>query len=209
MAIIQIKVPDWLDRVCAWPMMVYRRRRYGYSYRRIDLGEGEWTIVEAGDYYRLSKFKWYVNGTGKKLYAVRSVKTGPLRTRMTSLHREIMNPPDGLVVDHRNRNSLDNRRANLRLATYAENNVNKQKRRNSVSRYIGVCLEKRTGRWEARIWQQGKGIRLGRFNNEIEAAKAYDEAAKRYRGEFACLNFPESADSPASPSATPRRACSV
>jgi hypothetical protein len=196
MASIQIKVPDWLDRICAWPMMAYRRFKNGYSYRRIDLGEGEWTIVDSVDYYQLSKFKWYLLGTGNKLYAIRSFKTEPLRTRIISLHREIMNSPCGLVVDHRNRNSLDNRRENLRLATKAQNNRNRQKTKSKTSsRFIGVYFDKRRGRWFAKIAYQGKQIWLGYFDTEIEAAKTFDEAATRYRGEFVCLNFPESADS--------------
>jgi hypothetical protein len=193
MASIQVNVPDWLDRILAWPVMRYRRRKYGYSFRRIYLGEGEWTIVDAEDYYRLGNLKWCISGNRQNFYATRNVKAGPGRTKIVYLHREIMKPPKGLVVDHRNGDTLDNLRSNLRLATFSENMQNRRKRKNTSSRFIGVFIDKRCGRCVAQIIYQGRKITLGRFDNEMEAAKAYDEAAKRYRGEFARLNFPEEA----------------
>jgi hypothetical protein len=107
------------------------------------------------------------------------------------MHREIMNPPEHLLVDHRNNDTLDNRRANLRLATHSENSYNRPKTKaKTTSQYIGIYLEKRTGRWTVKIRANGKRLWLGRFELEIEAAKAYDAAAKKYHGEFARLNFP-------------------
>jgi hypothetical protein len=102
-----------------------------------------------------------------------------------------MDAPKGLLVDHRNLNGLDNRRSNLRLATHGENNQNKRKRKGASSRYIGVSFEKRIKKWSARIMYKGKAIWLGNFKNEIDAALAYDKAARKYYGEFARLNFPE------------------
>jgi hypothetical protein len=170
--------------------MVYRRLRYGYSFRRIYLGEGQWTIVEPADYYLFGDFKWYLSGRGINYYAARSTKAEKGGTKIVYLHREIMNHPVGLLVDHKNSNTLDNRRTNLRLATKAENVHNSRKRANTSSRFIGVYCDKRCGRWTAQIVYQGKTISLGRFDSEIDAAHAYDEAAQKYRGEFARLNFP-------------------
>jgi hypothetical protein len=193
---MEIRVPDWIERICVWPVMWYRKRKYGYDFRRIYLGEGEWTIVEPQDYYWLSDFKWSIIGNGRKVYAIRNIIVGPKKTKILNLHREIMKAPAGLMVDHRNNNSLDNRRANLRLATRAQNVQNSQKRNiKTTSRFIGVHLDKESGRWATKIAYQGKVLWLGRFKDEVEAAKAYDAAAKKYRGEFAKLNFPESADS--------------
>jgi len=108
------------------------------------------------------------------------------------MHRQILNARKGQIVDHKDRNSLDNRVDNLRFATYSQNARNKPKiKLNSSSRYVGVYFEKRYGRWTAQISVEGKHLWLGRFDSEIEAAKAYDTAAKKYHGEFACLNFPE------------------
>jgi len=191
MVSIQIKVPNWLDRICVWPAMMYRRKKYGYSFRRIYLGEGEWTIVEPEDYYRLSHFKWCIKGNGKKFYVVGSVKNGPGRTKLLSLHREIMEAPVGLLVDHRNGDTLDNRRANLRLATSSQNMQNVQKKKNTSSRFIGVSFIKSSGRWAAQIRAKGKDRWLGTFDFEIDAAHAYDTAARKYYGDFARLNFPQ------------------
>jgi hypothetical protein len=105
------------------------------------------------------------------------------------LNRVIMDAPPGLLVDHRNNDTLDNRRANRRLATCSQNRINSRRDKSRTSsRYVGVSLEKGRGKWLAYISYNGKRIHLGRFDDEIEAAKAYDEAAKKYHGEFARLN---------------------
>ena len=102
-----------------------------------------------------------------------------------------MRAPVELLVDHRNNNGLDNRRDNLRLATSSQNNCNSRKRKNTTSQFRGVCFCKAKGKWDANINLAGKRIWLGSFDSEIEAGKAYDEAAKKCHGEFARLNFPE------------------
>ncbi|MGB7582952.1 MAG: AP2 domain-containing protein [Sedimentisphaerales bacterium] len=187
---LTIGIPVWLDIICAWPLMVYRRRKYGYDFRRIYLGEGEWTILDQQDYYRLGNFKWWLKGFKTKCYAFRTSKLGPMKTRFVSLHREIMNPPKGLVVDHRNGDGLDNRRANLRLATHSQNMINRPKTKSkTTSKFVGVNFDKSRNKWAAKIHYENKKIWLGRFDSEIDAAKAYDEAAIKYHGEFARLNF--------------------
>ncbi len=189
MAVIQIKVPDWLDKICAWPAVWYRRCKFGYPYRRIYLGENKFTIVDPHDFYRFNYFNWCPKENGPRTYAVRLISAPHNRTRILSLHREIMKAPPTLLVDHRNRNGLDNRRDNLRLATHSQNQCNKGKSRsNSSSQFIGVYFEKRSSRWVAKIVLHGKRIWLGRFKDELDAAKAYDKAAKKYHKDFARLN---------------------
>jgi hypothetical protein len=196
-AYLNIRVPVWLDFIFTCPLLVFRLLRYGYTFRKIYLGEGEYTIVEPADYYTYGKYKWILLGTGRNVYAVREMKIGPKRTKRMYLHREIMKPPKGKVVDHRNSGGLDNRRANLRLATHAENMQNRGKmRKKTTSRFIGVHLEKKSGIPIVEISHQGKLIYIGRFKNEIEAAKAYDKAAIKYHKEFARLNFPSEAKVP-------------
>jgi hypothetical protein len=113
------------------------------------------------------------------------------RIKTMYLHREIMQAPKGLLVDHKNNDGLDNRRANLRLATHSQNGCNRPRKKNGSSRFKGVIFLKDRKRWSARLKKNGKHIFLGNFKNEIDAARVYDEAAKQYHGEFACLNFPK------------------
>jgi len=104
------------------------------------------------------------------------------------MHRELCDVTDGYVADHINRNGLDNRRANLRPATIAQNAWNSRRRKNR-SGYKGVWYAKDKGKFRAAIWHNNKREYLGYFDCPICAAKAYDRAAKKYHGEFASLNF--------------------
>ncbi len=173
-----------------WPVLVYRRIRYGWPYRKIPLGEGRFTIVDPLIFYRLNKFNWAANRNRKDFYAVRFVDEPGKPSKISSMHREITGNPKGYVIDHRNNNTLDNRIANLRPATRSQNACNKLKRKTQTSsKYRGVCWSKIVRKWRAKISFQKKHILLGYFESETEAAKAYDEAARKYHGEFACLNF--------------------
>lgn len=189
---VTFRIPVWLDKVFAWPVVRYRRRKYGYEFRRIYLGEGKFTIVDEQDYYRYNDYRWSPQKKSRTYYAIRVVSNCEKTLRIVSLHREIMNEPKGLLVDHKNGDGLDNRRANLRTATKFDSVHNRRKRKTKTSsRYTGVNIDKETGRWVARIRNRGKRTWLGSFKDEAAAARAYDEAAKKYHGEFARLNFPE------------------
>ena len=108
------------------------------------------------------------------------------------MHREVCKVADDMLVDHINHNGLDNRKANLRPATWAQNIRNRKKYFDkSRSRYKGLVWDRYSNKWRARICLNRTQIQLGSFDDEIEAAKAYDRAAKKYHGEFASLNFPE------------------
>ncbi|MGD0078210.1 MAG: AP2/ERF family transcription factor [Sedimentisphaerales bacterium] len=184
-----------IETVLVSPVLLYRFLRFGYTYRRIYLGEGKYTILDSQDYYRMRDYRWHLWGQNGRFYVVRIIQKGSRRMKKKTMHREIMNAPKGKLVDHKNSNPQDNRRNNLRLATYKENGRNKSKRRKKTSsKYIGVSRCKNVKSWRAQIGH----ISLGSFDSEIDAAKAYDEAAKKYYGVFAKLNFPEenSAQSP-------------
>jgi hypothetical protein len=196
MTMLHTRIPNWLDFVIAWPVMIYRLLKCGYTYRRIYLDEGIYAILDLRDYYRYGGLKWCLGGHADKIYAIRGQIDGPDEIKTVRLHRLIMNAPKDLLVDHRNGNSLDDRRANLRFATISENQCNSRKRKNATSKYRGVCFCKREQKWLVQVNKAGKRKFYGFFKSEIEAARAYDEAAKKLHGEFARLNFPENAPLP-------------
>ncbi|MGD0078071.1 MAG: HNH endonuclease [Sedimentisphaerales bacterium] len=199
---IWTKIWEWVDRIFTWPVMVYRKWKYGYTFRRIYLGEGEYTIVDQNDYYKYGGIRWSLGGDKKKYYAVAGIKDVNGELIIQRLHRLIANAPKGILVDHHNGKSLDNRSENLRLATRAQNNCNKSKQKNASSKYMGAHFHKLHKKWIAQLSHNNKHIFLGYFDNEIDAAKAYDAAAKKYHRIFARLNFPDiSAVSPLEKSA--------
>lgn len=184
-------VPKWLDRLCAWPVIKYRKFKYGYTYRKIKLNDGRYTLVDPDIYYRFNDFDWCAKTCFGRTYAVRFIDT-PKGTKLISLHREIFNAPVGKLVDHKNEDSLDNRIDNLRLATYSQNGCNSRiDKSKTSSRYRGVRFIKKSRKWAANIRIDGKKLWLGSFTKEIDAALAYDAAARKYHGEFARLNFSE------------------
>ncbi|MGD0077464.1 MAG: HNH endonuclease [Sedimentisphaerales bacterium] len=187
---LTIAIPEWLDRIFAWPVMLYRKYKYGYAFRRIYLGEGEYTILDEVDYYKYGGLNWTLGGCKKNLYAVRGIKNKDGDYEIQRLHRVITNAPKNRVVDHQNGNGLNNRGDNLRIATKSQNKCNCRKRKNTSSRFIGVHFHKGRQMWAARIQHHKKEIWIGYFKIEIDAARAYDRAAIKYHEDFARLNFP-------------------
>jgi len=165
--------------------------RFGYAFRRIPLTQGKFAVVDPDDYPRLSKHKWYAAKNHDTYYAVRNFWSNTDRKKIKiKMHRVVIDTPVGFVVDHINRNGLDNRKANLRLATFAQNARNSRRRQNN-SGYKGVCFTRSRGKYRAAIWHNNKRIHLGYFNSKITAALEYDHAAKKFHKEFAALNFPK------------------
>lgn len=151
--------------------------------KKIPLTKGEYALVDDADYAELSAWSWCLtNGypSRRKTFAKREAK-------IAYLHRELMNPGDGLVVDHINGDKLDNRRENLRICTQAENMLNWDNNRGG-SRFRGVSWDKTRNKWKAQIQHKGRNWFIGRYKTEEEAARAYNAEAAKVFGEFVRLN---------------------
>lgn len=148
----------------------------------IDLkNANDFCIVDKEDEEKLNQYSWYKNDAG---YALN--KSGKIAIRM---HRLLMNCTNDMVVDHINRNKLDNRKENLRIVTQSNNGKNLTKTSsNTTSKYKGVCWYKRDKKWRAYIVLNNKQVHLGYFDNQISAAEAYNHKAKELFKEFANLN---------------------
>lgn len=105
------------------------------------------------------------------------------------MHRLILGAAAGRFGDHRNGDGLDNRRSNLRAASHAENNRNRVGLAGATSRFKGVSLDRKSGKWFACIKYERRTRSLGHYEDEIAAAQAYDTAAREHFGEFARPNF--------------------
>jgi len=177
--------PGQLHDVPGVPCRNYRRKPAlpTGDVRMIPLGDGFYAYIDAADYEWLSRWRWHMCSGG---YAGRN-ENG----KTILMHRQIMQPPRGMLVDHMDRNKANNCRSNLRLCTHPENQRNKRKGIGSASQYKGVFHDKRCDRWYAKYRYEGKYHWLGFFDLEVDAARAYDYAAVEWYGEFARLNFPE------------------
>lgn len=158
--------------------------------KTINLTQGFITVVDDEDFETAFALNWRLIRKGNNLYAGRTVpKTSGLGRTTLYLHR-FLNPgiPE---IDHRDGNGLNNRRENLRSCTQRQNTCGFQhKRKGASSRFRGVSWDSDRSKWFAKIEVGDRQIALGRFDQEVEAARAYDNAAKEHFGAFASPNFP-------------------
>ena len=173
-----------------WPRNAVPIYRDAFGdYCKIPLTRGKFAKVDPQDYLWLAQFRWHCKTNKNTIYAVRTVTEAGKQKRIF-MHRLIAGTPGHLVCDHINHNGLDNRSANLRNCTIRQNNANSRSAKSSSSKYKGVSWSRSHKKWAVYIKKDSKQFFLGHFDDEKEAAKAYDEAAKRLHGEYAGLNFP-------------------
>jgi HNH endonuclease len=161
----------------------------------VPLTQGKVALIDDEDAPRILAYKWTLSHNPNRRrgiwYAVRYThKKGSSSRTVIQMHREIMNAPDGMEVDHKNGDGLDNRKSNLRIATRSQNlgNCHKQPGRTG---YRGVYWHRRNRMYHALIRHEGKRHSLGYYYDAEAAGRAYDYAAYQLRGEFASLNFPQ------------------
>lgn len=152
------------------------------SIKLIPLTKGQNAIVDATDYEWLMKWNWFAHSSPSGYYAVRNrqIEDGAT-TCMIPMHRQLTGH---VMTDHKNLNTLDNRRENLRLCTGSKNQLNREKQCNNTSGFKGVSWHKRQQKWNARGSHCGKRIHLGTFATKEQAANAYREYVQKHDPDF-------------------------
>jgi hypothetical protein len=159
---------------------------------------GRVALVDDGDYDLVLPYKWHV----EEFERPGCWPSGPYAAALTKvdgrwvglrMHKFLTGWPRTDHIDH---NGLNNQRSNLRPATNGQNGQNSRKRPGRTSAYKGVWWSKQCRKWQVGIRVDGKTLHLGLYLDEIDAALAYDIAAQKYFGEYACPNFPTPADVP-------------
>lgn len=153
--------------------------------KTMQLNHEQVALLDDGDYDRVVSRGWYAAwDKHAKSYVAYSTD----RPRV-ALHRFILSVRDSTPVDHANGNRLDNRRQNLRLCTKSQNAMNQRKQqRPTTSRYKGVNFDTRSGKWRVTVGFNGRRVHLGYYDDEAEAALAYNVAAIKLFGKFARPN---------------------
>jgi hypothetical protein len=158
----------------------------------IDIKGGFQAIVDDEDYYKLSKYRWHLKSKSKNSkYAEQTSK----KDLESSMHRIVLKAKKGQFIDHINGNTLDNRKENLRFCDLSQNSMNRRISPKNKSGFKGVVVRKVIYKdriykyYIAQIGLRGKKIYLGQFKNIIDAAKKYNDTAKKYFGDFARLNL--------------------
>jgi hypothetical protein len=156
-------------------------------------GDRKHALVDDEWFDYLNQWTWQAYFHRYTWYALRCVGSASKGTyRHIYMHREVLEfVPNGKMVDHINKNGLDNRIENLRVCTNSENRRNSKIQRNNTLGYKGIALDKRTNTYRVRLNVNGKRRSFGYYPDVETAAKKYDELAKEFYGEFASLNFIE------------------
>lgn len=150
------------------------------------LTQGQFAVVDDADFDWLSQWKWYAQ---RRQSDGRYIARGTVNGKHVQMHRLILGAAPTEQVDHKDQDTLNNQRVNLRICTTTQNNHNRGNIKKSKSPYKGVAFS--PGGACAGIRKNGRRVHLGYFATELDAARAYDYAAYNQHGEFARLNFPD------------------
>ena len=156
--------------------------------KKIKLSKGKFTLVDDSDFGWLNQWKWCCDSKG---YASRSEKiseTGRKKRKFISMAREIMKTPNGIFIDHKNHDKLDNRKINLRNCSASDNMRNRVVAKNCKSGYKGVWWNNKRQRWVAYIKHSGRSWILKHCKTKEEAAEVYNREAKKLFKEFSYPN---------------------
>jgi hypothetical protein len=160
--------------------------------KSIPLTQGKFALVDEADFDELNRHRWhYVKVKKGGGYASRWIcqyTPGSRKKIGVRMHNQILPPPDGMKVDHRNRNGLDNQRHNLRFADGTQQMANRRTWKRKRFKGVYSVQNKHSVKWVGQIRVNGRLIILGRHPTEEAAAIAYNEAATKHFGEFAVLN---------------------
>ena len=153
-------------------------------------GNGGVVMVSDSDYAVLKRYSWRSQPRRGGGLVAATTMYSPKRTVL--MHRFIKSAPKHLMVDHKDRNSLNNTRKNLRLCTHRQNCMNRPMAKQNTSGYKGVFWDPRHGfghkNWHAKVGWNYKAISAGYYATKVEAAVAYNALAKKLYGKFAVLN---------------------
>lgn len=152
--------------------------------KRIPLTKGLFALVDDCDFDALNQFKWHASKHKNTFYAKKVFRNLDGTKAITMMHRALLSPKESEQVDHADRDGLNNCRTNLRICTYSENNKNRRIFKNNTSGYRGVIAAP-NGRFYAQIYKNGRCTALGGYGSILQAAEAYEAAAKRIYGDFA------------------------
>ena len=156
--------------------------------RKLLLNRGIFAIVDDEDFYWLSQWKWYANFCirTKSFYVVCPVKDENGKWGSIRMHRILKGSPKGMVIDHINHDTLDNRKINLRICTQSQNQKNQKISKSNTSGYKGVSWNKGEQKWVAMISADNKRHFLGYHTTKEIAYEAYLVASKKYHKDFGC-----------------------
>lgn len=152
---------------------------------RIPLTKGKFAIVDKEDIAKLNRYKWRVTKNGDNYYAVTTIYNCKTKKEANLyMHRLLLDAKKGKFVDHKNHKTLDNRRVNIRICTYAENCRNSRKRKGNYTHPFKGVDQLGSLRWRARIKYNYKYIHIGVYKTKEQAARAYNKKAKELFGDF-------------------------